>query len=54
MAIFFAKYAVGVMRGFNSPLLMNHGFILCLSFAYGCFSGYFAAKALMLGKIAKN
>lgn len=54
MAIFFAKYGVGVMRGFNNPLLLNTSFILCLSFAYGCFSGYFAARALALVSIARE
>jgi len=53
MAIFFAKYAVGVMHGLNSPLLANQSFILLLSFAYGCFSGYFASRAVALHGMQK-
>ena len=50
MAIFFTKYSVAVMLSLGSPLLADEGFRLLLSFAYGCFSGYFASRALALIK----
>lgn len=53
MAIFITKYSVAVMMSLHNPLLVNPGFILLLSFAYGCFSGYFASRALTLVKAAK-
>lgn len=54
MAIFFAKYSVAVMRGFGSSLLANGNFILLLSCAYGCFSGYFASRAVAFLKAARS
>jgi hypothetical protein len=48
MVIFFTKYTVAIMHGFNSTLVNNHIFILSLSLAYGCFSGYFVSRAVSL------
>jgi hypothetical protein len=48
MAIFFTKYAAGVMQGMNSKIVGSPAFAITLSLAYGCFSGYFAGRALSL------
>jgi hypothetical protein len=48
MTIFFTKYTVSVLNALNSNLLSNPLFILMVSLAYGCFSGYFAARAVNL------
>jgi hypothetical protein len=48
MAIFLSKYLFGVMRALNADILSNPAFVATLSFAYGCFSGYFSSRALNL------
>jgi hypothetical protein len=54
MAIFFTKYAVAVMRGLDSPFVDRPAFAMALSLAYGCFSGYFAARAVSLVAAARQ
>ena len=54
MTIFFTKYTVAVMHGLNSTLVNNQIFILLLSLAYGCFSGYFASRAVNLVAATKK
>lgn len=48
MAIFFTKYAYAVVRAFDADLVQRTGFVLALSLAYGCFSGYFSSRAANL------
>ena len=48
MAIFFTKYAVGIMTGMQMVLVHQPHFIFILSFLYGCFSGYFIARGINL------
>ncbi len=45
MAIFVTKYAVAVMTAMKSEAVHGPAFAVALSLAYGCFSGYFAARA---------
>lgn len=45
LAIFFAKYAFAVLRGFNAELLADPGFIAIAASVFGVLSGYFAARA---------
>lgn len=48
MAIFFTKYTVAVMHGLNNSLANDPVFEMALSLSYGCFSGYFASRAVNL------
>lgn len=48
MAIFFTKYAVAVMLALKIEMATSPVFAMALSLAYGCFSGYFAARAVNL------
>ena len=48
MAIFFTKYVVAVMLALKMDIVASPAFALALSLAYGCFSGYFAARAANL------
>lgn len=48
MAIFFTKYAVGIMTGMQMALVHQLHFVFILSFLYGCFSGYFIARGINL------
>ena len=48
MAIFFTKYVFAVMRALDLELARASWFTMVLSLAYGCFSGYFAARAVGL------
>jgi hypothetical protein len=54
MAIFFAKYAYAVLRAFEAAVISTTLFIVALSAFYGLLSGYFAAKALNLIKLARR
>ncbi len=54
MAIFFSKYAFAVMAALQVGLVRAAGFTMLLSFAYGGFSGYFAARALSLYACARK
>lgn len=48
MAIFFTKYAVAVMTAMKFEAVNSPAFAMVISLAYGCFSGYFAARAVNL------
>ena len=48
MAIFFTKYTVAVMTAMKSGAVASPAFAMAVSLAYGCFSGYFAARAANL------
>lgn len=48
MAIFFAKYAYAVMTAMKFDAVNSPVFEMAFSLAYGCFSGYFAARAANL------
>jgi hypothetical protein len=48
LAIFFAKYAFAVLRGFNAEVLTNAGFVAAVAAIFGLLSGYFAARAANL------
>ena len=54
MAIFFAKYGVAVMQSFNAGLVASDAFVVSLSLAYGCFSGYFSSRTVNLVSKAKG
>ncbi len=45
LAIFSAKYAFAVLRGFNADVIANPGFIASAAALFGMLSGYFAARA---------
>jgi hypothetical protein len=47
MAIFFTKYALAVVQG-RMGTVVGPGAAAVLSLAYGCFSGYFCARAASL------
>lgn len=53
MAIFFAKYVHAVMQALKVGAITAPPFIAALSVAYGLLSGYFAARALNLVRIAR-
>jgi hypothetical protein len=48
MAIFFTKYAVGIMMGMQLPVVHEASFMMYISFIYGCFSGFFTSRAFAL------
>ena len=54
MAIFFTKYAFAVMQGFGAAAASSPVTAVVLSFAYGCFSGYFCARAVSLAATARR
>jgi len=43
-----AMWAIGLLLALNADILSNPAFVATLSFAYGCFSGYFSSRALNL------
>ncbi len=53
MAIFLAKYAYAVMQALKVDVIAAPLFIVGLSAVYGLLSGYFAARALNLMRIAR-
>jgi len=54
MAIFFTKYAFAVIHAFDAEIVTTNAFVAALSLAYGCFSGYFASRAVNLVSTAKG
>ncbi|MBZ2205874.1 DUF6622 family protein [Massilia soli] len=48
MAIFLTKYAFAVMTAMKFGAVNSPAFAMAFSLAYGCFSGYFAARAANL------
>lgn len=54
MAIFVAKYAYAVMNGMNAAVVSTPVFVVGLSAVYGVLSGYFAARALNLIRLAEK
>lgn len=54
MAIFFAKYIYAVMQALHAVVISTTLFIVGLSAVYGLLSGYFAARALNLVKLAQR
>lgn len=53
MTIFFAKYAYTVMKAMNAAVITTALFVVGLSAVYGLLSGYFAARALNLIRLAR-
>lgn len=53
MAIFFAKYGYAVMQALQVDAITAPVFIVALSAVYGLLSGYFAARALHLVRLAR-
>ncbi len=53
MAIFFAKYVYAVMNALNAAVISATAFVIGLSAVYGVLSGYFAARALNLIRLAE-
>lgn len=53
MAIFFAKYVYAVMQALNVGAITAPAFIVALPAVYGLLSGYFAARALHLVRLAR-
>jgi hypothetical protein len=47
MAIFFTKYAVGVILARHLPIASTTAFVASIGFAYGLFGGLFLARALV-------
>jgi len=54
MAIFFTKYAVGVIQARQLPLVREPVFIGAISLCYGLFSGVFPARAVVIWRCAKR
>jgi len=54
MAIFFTKYVFAVMQGLGATAASSPVTPVVLSLAYGCFSGYFCARAVSLAAAAKR
>lgn len=54
MAIFFAKYVYAVMQALRADVISTTLFIVGLSAVYGLLSGYFAARALNLVRLAQR
>jgi hypothetical protein len=54
MAIFFTKYAVGLISARQLPILVEPAFIGSISFCYGFFSGVFLARALVIWRSARQ
>lgn len=53
MAIFFTKYVYAVMQALKVDVIAAPLFIVALSAVYGVLSGYFAARALNLMRLAR-
>lgn len=53
MAIFFTKYAVGVVLARQLPIVSEPGFIISISFCYGLLSGVFLARAVVIWHTAR-
>lgn len=54
MAIFFTKYLFAVLQGFGVAAASSPRMALGFSCLYGCFSGYFCARALSLAAAARS
>lgn len=54
MAIFFAKYVYAVMGAMNAAVISTPLFVVGLSAVYGVLSGYFAARAWNLVRLAST
>jgi hypothetical protein len=52
MAIFFVKYAVGVIHARQLPIIGEPAFIGAISFCYGILSGVFLARAFVIWRAA--
>lgn len=53
MAIFFTKYAVGVILAKQLPVASEIAFVGSVSFCYGLLSGVFLARAIVIWQAAK-
>ena len=54
MAIFFTKYAVGVILARQLPIAIEPAFTGSISFCYGFLSGVFLARALVVWRSARH
>ena len=54
MAIFFTRYAVGVVLARHLPVAGETAFVASVSLAYGIFSGSFIARALVIRRSASG
>lgn len=54
MAIFFTKYAVGVILARQLPIASEIAFVGSVSLCYGLLSGVFLARAIVILKAAKS
>ena len=54
MAIFLTKYVYAVMRALDAAIATSQVTAAVLSLAYGCFSGYFCARALGLAAAGRR
>lgn len=54
MAIFFTKYAVGVMSALSPDIVDNQIFVVLCSVLYGLFSGIFLARAYSIWHVSRN
>ncbi len=54
MAIFFTKYAVGVVSALSPDMVNNQIFIVLCSLLYGIFSGIFMARAYSIWHVSRN
>ena len=54
LALFLIKYGVGVTLAMNPAMALDTSFGACCGFAYGGFSGLFAARALRLRGLASS
>ena len=54
MAIFFTKYAVGVVLARQLPCALEAKFIGAISLSYGCLGGLFLARTLVIWRSAKQ
>ena len=52
MAIFFTRYAVGVILARQLPIASDTAFVTSVSLAYGIFSGVFLARAMVIWRSA--
>ena len=52
MAIFFTKYAVGVILARQLPIVGELAFVASVSFGYGLLSGVFLARAMVVWRSA--
>lgn len=54
MAIFFTKYAVGVVLARQLPIAGESAFVGSISLCYGLFSGAFLARAIVIWRCATH